>query len=380
MLVEANSQLWQINKNTIPTVKLAQQMDMHSINLTAGMKEYVGNDRPQKFQVGIVNHPAIGAFVLPSPDSSSYFFGIYLGAFLQLHNVLLEALQYESGLLRYFINGAYKSINLNTEIGIAQTVSSVEDMIHNFEVNERTGCDPYYRYLADDMVAHAIEFLITHELAHALRDHHSFTTNYLNGYSLGLIDEQVALQAFSNDRDSEVDQLLRGIEADADMQAIFMGYRLFEKSISRDDPAFIDHFLDDAVFRFFSIGALFLLMDDNLPFPAQMSSHPPSYFRLMYIQSYIVDYYHLEYDFPKERLIDELVTALLEVENLAILLGAKRGRWIRADLPDNNGHYLEIASLLNDRIFLDEDSNVTEVSDHIDKVAIACFVDGAAEQ
>ncbi len=350
-----------------------------------GMQEYVGDARQPRIRVGIINNTEIDAFVFPLQNGNVFFIGIYLGALLRFYNILFGAIIEESGLLGYCINKEYKPINPKAENLIAPSIhrpGSVALMIRDFERFTRVRCDAYYHELVEDVVTHAAEFLIMHELAHVLRGHFKTLNEHSSRHAFAPIAEREMLSAFALGDEDEGKRLLRGIEADADMQAICMGYNFFDlviSQLSRNEPATLDHILDDTFFRLFAIGALFLLMDDGLPIQQQFEKHPPVYVRLLYIQWYLLNCYKIVSKCPHEKLKNEVITVFSEIENLALLLGAARGRWIRHESPNDKGVALEVQSLIKDNTFIKEDRSVFEIIDLIDQTSEVCFISGVKE-
>ncbi|MFC1748461.1 hypothetical protein ACFL2V_06600 [Pseudomonadota bacterium] len=361
------------------------------INDVSTLEAYIKPSDFPDIEFAIINNKKSNAFAYPSKNGNHYLIGVYSGLVLRMYNILCEALRNQTNLLRYCSHNAYQQVSADNIALIDEKTKNPPDMahlIHTFDQNIHTEesnqslDDEYTIELIEDIVTYAIEFLIMHETAHILRNHFGVYKNSNEPNNINMFDEESALTLFcSSNKHSKANRLKRGLEADADMQAIFMSYRKMEPHIDEDEPENerADFLYDDIFLRCFAIGTVFMLLDNGQALEEQITDHPPSYLRLLYIQDYIRRYHEFESDIDDEQCVEECLNALLELENLAMLLNFNRGRWIRTEQPDKNGNYLhEINQLVYSSLFEKEEHLITSVSDLIDQSTDACFIDGVA--
>ncbi|MEM6628279.1 MAG: hypothetical protein AAF694_01340 [Bacteroidota bacterium] len=343
------------------------------------MENYVKSEARFACKIDIIHNSESTAFVFESEKLEKYFIGIHVGLILKGYLILLDALNKEGDFLSYLHSDIYKRVMDGSCVDTYEG-HSVNQLINKFEVTAKTNVSQRYFELASSIMMQTLEFVLCHELSHIFRGHFSFLRNHKAPKDFSIIEERDVAYFFASNpstKETEQNKVKIGIEADADMQAIFMGYNLLENEIL-DLSLTSDDFLDNIFIRSFSIGFLFLLIDNELAFEDQITGYPPSYWRLMFIQDYISHFNEIVLEIDKERVTNENVNALLEIENLAILLGYNKGRWIRLEEKNESGNTLEFASYVHYPIFEELDKLITDISEEIDASTGTCFIDGKA--
>ncbi|MEM8671187.1 MAG: hypothetical protein AAGG48_26935 [Planctomycetota bacterium] len=360
-----------------------------TVELCLAQKEFTGEAMVERIEVGIIKNTQINGYVHCSRDRKRYFIGIYLGATLRPFNIILESLAADIGFLGYWTEGEFNHIDSSRRGIVDGSIKAPESVVSMIETFRDYHCDTMAvssMEIVEELVLHIVEFLVAHELAHVLRRHLDYLHQTSSLKSLSVFDEIESMAAFEATSHAKpgisdhrlLRKKLRGVEADADMQAVFLGYRILEVAVRGSDEI-KSRMVADLFLRCFSIGVFLMLVDNERELTKQYTDHPPSYVRYLYIQDYIRRYHEFETELDSQEHDQEYLVSLMEIENLAILLGYREGRWVRKSDRDAGGNYLDISREIDEPYFVTEDENITRVSNEIDGMTDVCFIDGAAE-
>lgn len=329
--------------------------------------EEVYNFRPE-FTVGFLKTIKKTAFTCTDDTHTKCFIGISLGLVLSLHDIIYEALSSKSGFLDSYFGDTFHPIDKLKSTKIKRTTFNpidMENLLYRFCAYHNNPLQEDEQLILNGIVFTAISFICKHEMAHFFRSH---STLVYRKSKVEYFDEEFSnvYFCFNSETDSEK-QFMRALESDADAQASIMMAREIELEITDDFTT--EHINEEDILNNFyevglSIGILFLCLDNRDNFNIHRSrSHPPSIIRFANALYVIRKYMEVVWKCDKDRILREHMDIIMEIENLAILLGYPDGEWIRFDEPKNS-KYLELHNIMN---FMNQDYPIeTKIFKEID--------------
>lgn len=338
--------------------------------------EEIYNFRPE-FIVGFLQSIKKTAFTCANDEGNKCFIGISLGLILSIHNIVCESLRLNSGFLSYYLKNTYHEIGKEHFRSIKPTILNPVDIDSLTQQFCRYKTYPFDKDTKETIYAivfTAIDFICKHELAHFFRSH---STIPFNGINAGYFDEEYSNLFFASNDGTDINRRLfmRALESDADTQAIIMAMREFDSILTDDyniDKIDQDVVLD-TVFEFgLAIGILFLCLDNRLDLEIQFKgTHPPSIVRFQNAIHILLTYCETMYESNREILHEENINILLELENLAILMGYPEGLWIRFEKPLND-KFLDLDDMI--KLWNNDHVLTGEIVQQIDKHARYDFI------
>ena len=305
------------------------------------------NSNTNAIYYGIVDNISINALLLPASQEqdSEYFIALYLGLLICPYSVLINAMSRNSQLLNYVKKDHFIPIErascvlLPNSILRPKTKASVTRQIT--AIHEKGNLGEYSIKFALEIAQAITSFSFIHELAHAVRSHVKIRDSSGNYLTANVLDEKNCLKAFSitNQQDSKGNKIvLRALEHDADEQAIAALLRIYDK-ISGVMTGHVDISLDstknillDTLFgETFALGILFILMDNDEEIDSQQADHPPSYYRFQHLQYLLEKYGNNIWELSKNECQEEILNAMLELQNFARILGRNASHWASSE-------------------------------------------------
>lgn len=346
------------------------------VNFVSNYEE-IYNFRPE-FIVGFLRSVRKTAFTCTNDANNKCFIGISLGLTLSIHNILYEALRADAGFLDYYLKDVYKEIGKEYYKTIRPSIinpADIDGLVEQFCQCRQYDIDDEKRQTIDAIIFTSIDFICKHELAHFFRSHSTFL---YDGVTLKHFDEEYSNLYFASNIDMDIHRRLfmKAIESDADTQAIIMALRELESIFIDDyntDKDIDQDIILDTLFEFgLALGVLFLCLDNQLNIEIQFkSTHPPAIVRFQNAVYIMQRYFETIYDSDRSNLQEENLNILLEIENLALLMGYPEGLWLRFEKPQDD-KYLDLDDMI--KFWNKDHASTEEILKQIDEHATYDFI------